>query len=1122
MNSTVVTLNDWAGNGLAFAWPVLWQSSVLIALMFGLELALRRKLRAAVRYALWLVILVKLLLPPSLALPSGVGWWVRPSLRKPTIHRESAVMVSYPSDRSEAVGPPRITILPEIRPALSLAAWGLLAWTGVGLGLLIWMLIRWRQVTQEMRKASAAPDWLEAELRATCAGFGCRRHVQVKVLEPPESPALSGLFRPTLLVPRRLVEQLAPGEMRGVLLHELMHLRRGDIWINCAQAVLQIIYWWHPLLWLANARIRHVREEAVDDAVMLALRNDSGTYAPTLVAVARLAMRRPVISLGLVGILESHTSLRRRIERLLDFRPPARAGLTLASCVSVLAFAAVALPMGQAPASPERDLPAARSNNNPWPDPRFAGYAEIKLEPQFLIADEAGLRVSLPSLVDAHTPLLFTSNQVAELESKLQQANAQLYTSAEPLTFAKFSGGTFSWRIGGVTNNAVNYLTKVAKDQRNVVIGAEARFVATQPEWVPLELTVVPWSEDSSVRCQIQLGLAGNPNAPQQGEATVPPGGAVLLVTVADPNAGKYEIVLLEEKSSGANVEKTGSESRSGTETPSIDKAAAAANSKSALATTASGNNKAIDPGSPVARWKLKGILSQNDSERVAIINQGNYHLGDEIQGYKIIRITGDEVWFQGPREKERLGLDYVQGGKQLLESGQLSQAGAQFEKALEKDPANQAAQYYRDRVRRAIYAKLRDTRLQTVSFDHLPLREVLVTLSSYTQDPKSGNKTVDFGYNDDIGDVRITIQPHIIDISLLDVIDAVAKVASTPLKYSFTSSGVIFARKSTEPVMLYTRIIKVDPATFVRNLHSANASYKSGAPAQAEVREFFAASGVDLNPPKSIFFNDREGTLLVRTTLPDLDKVERLVAELSPKEQINIKTKFVVAPEEVTAQLWRTLGRADALDVSASGLSAILTPAQAAVLVKAFASSPGGILSEASVTTLTGRETQVQTIDLKTIVTNINPRALASPGISSKELKSDLYQTATVPFGPTMDIVPLMQADGLHIQLVTDLELTSYSEVTNEVSIFVDGQPYSVAVPAPRLQVGKATANVVVSDGQSLLLEAEMVDETSPSSSPSKANRTSLLALVTPVIIDPAGNALHPEQVSRQSGSQK
>ena len=63
-----------------------------------------------------------------------------------------------------------------------------------------------------------------------------------------------------------------------------------------------------------------------------------------------------------------------------------------------------------------------------------------------------------------------------------------------------------------------------------------------------------------------------------------------------------------------------------------------------------------LDFISPIAKWKLNGIWSQTGS-RLAVINNSVHQVGDEIEGYKIIRIEGEEVWFQGPKRKERLGL---------------------------------------------------------------------------------------------------------------------------------------------------------------------------------------------------------------------------------------------------------------------------------------------------------------------------------------------------------------------------------------------------------------------------------------------------------------------------------
>jgi len=357
MNVTIETLNRLGAQFLDFAWPMLWQSSLLIALVYALDALLARKIRAAVRHALWLVVLAKLLLPPTLALPTGAAWWLCP--RQPIntfIPQHFVVRYPEPMPVSDDLPASVPTVPPTAR--LDRAGGLLLAVGGVGAGLLLWLLLRWRLVIRLTRQAKTAQGWdgLIDEVRQSA---GLRGPLRLRIVDQAMSPAVCGLFRPVILLPRMLAEKLTASQLRAVLLHEACHLRRWDIWVNCAQAVLQVLYWWHPLVWLANARMRRVCEDAVDDAVMLALAAEAEVYAPTLLEVARLAFRRPMLSLGLVGTLESRSALRQRIERLMDFRAPHRAGLTLASLCGICAFSAVALPMGKAPAPTETEFAPA-------------------------------------------------------------------------------------------------------------------------------------------------------------------------------------------------------------------------------------------------------------------------------------------------------------------------------------------------------------------------------------------------------------------------------------------------------------------------------------------------------------------------------------------------------------------------------------------------------------------------------------------------------------------------------------------------------------------------------------------------------------------------------------------
>src|SRR5579859_289385 len=153
MNTCIETLNLWGDNFLSFAWPMLWQCSLLIALVFAFDFASAKKIRASVRYALWLVVLVKLLLPPALALPTSATWWLwRP---KPVV--EAPVVKNYTvtvddTAPSQNFVPPAIHYVPP-PPKLNGEAWTLLTSAAVGAGLLLWLGCRWTRITRKIHSS---------------------------------------------------------------------------------------------------------------------------------------------------------------------------------------------------------------------------------------------------------------------------------------------------------------------------------------------------------------------------------------------------------------------------------------------------------------------------------------------------------------------------------------------------------------------------------------------------------------------------------------------------------------------------------------------------------------------------------------------------------------------------------------------------------------------------------------------------------------------------------------------------------------------------------------------------------------------------------------------------------
>jgi beta-lactamase regulating signal transducer with metallopeptidase domain len=82
------------------------------------------------------------------------------------------------------------------------------------------------------------------------------------------APAVSGVFHPSILLPTGIDRLLNPRELNAVLLHELAHARRRDNLIRLVYEALLCVLWFHPLMWLAGARMALYRELSCDESVI--------------------------------------------------------------------------------------------------------------------------------------------------------------------------------------------------------------------------------------------------------------------------------------------------------------------------------------------------------------------------------------------------------------------------------------------------------------------------------------------------------------------------------------------------------------------------------------------------------------------------------------------------------------------------------------------------------------------------------------------------------------------------------------------------------------------------------------------------------------------------------------
>jgi len=400
MTAIVEIINAAGGAFVDFALPMLVQSCVLILVLVAVDLVLRKRVRAVFRYCIWMLVLVKLVLPPSAWSPVSVGTWLGDPLKAPadalfqlveprpagpagesrtmaadilsqgvpafTAAPVSPVDNSYPQsarppERDNGWADPDSELLPgaapvpSTGPALSWQGLVLLSWAAIGVALLLLLVQRAFFVRDLVADADDASAALQDELNRCRTQIGLRGEVTLKLSALAGSPAACGLIRPTILIPQSLASRLDSRALQAVLLHELAHVRRGDLWVNLGQTLLQILYFYNPLLWLANALIRRIREQAVDEMVLVAMGEAAPQYPETLVNIAKLALRkRPTLSLRLIGVVESKSALTARIKHMLTRPIPKTAKLSLLGMVVVVLAAVVLLPMAKAQPSPDQ------------------------------------------------------------------------------------------------------------------------------------------------------------------------------------------------------------------------------------------------------------------------------------------------------------------------------------------------------------------------------------------------------------------------------------------------------------------------------------------------------------------------------------------------------------------------------------------------------------------------------------------------------------------------------------------------------------------------------------------------------------------------------------------------
>ena len=305
--------------------------------------AVARRIRwSAAVHALWLVVLLRLIVPPVVGVP------ILPPADAPEQH--ALVSLDAASARLATVDGKTLPSLPQIGGAVWII--GAMAIAGIG-GL------RSRRLRRALQVCAPADPALRRRVEELADRLGVR---------PPRTLLVTGRVPPmlwgrlsgaVLLLPDELLERLSPPQIEALIAHELAHLKRRDHWVRWLELTVTVTWWFNPVTWWARRRLRQAEERCCDAVVARTLPDHARAYADTLVETLRfLAGTRITHPVGAVAMADL-SEVQRRLEMILSTarvrNPSPAAYLALAT---LLVAALTVTPMLSAGA-PDRELPAA-------------------------------------------------------------------------------------------------------------------------------------------------------------------------------------------------------------------------------------------------------------------------------------------------------------------------------------------------------------------------------------------------------------------------------------------------------------------------------------------------------------------------------------------------------------------------------------------------------------------------------------------------------------------------------------------------------------------------------------------------------------------------------------------
>ncbi len=311
-------------------WSLLLQTigtSLTAVVLLCAKGLFREQLSPRWQYGVWGILALRILLPAGV-LGRSLFPWGRVALEaaKTAVEGGLSSALCAPYDVTRVYAPIPLFLKGFPRPGSITDALFYLYAAGVVLSLL-WFLGAYLGLRRTLKRARRPEPERLAQLEAVCARYGLEAPARIVVCPAAESAFVCGPLRPVLVLPEGETDD-------KVLLHELLHLKYGDVWAGVGMCVLRCLHWCNPFLWYCWDWAQNDCEALCDQRVLERLEGEERReYGKILLSMAGDRYARAP---GTSSMANGGANIKRRITAIARFkRYPA--GISLAAgCIGVV------------------------------------------------------------------------------------------------------------------------------------------------------------------------------------------------------------------------------------------------------------------------------------------------------------------------------------------------------------------------------------------------------------------------------------------------------------------------------------------------------------------------------------------------------------------------------------------------------------------------------------------------------------------------------------------------------------------------------------------------------------------------------------------------------------------